>query len=43
MNNKLSMYFGEDKTKSVLFVSKLKKKINIKYGDMQIKQHFKVK
>ena len=34
-------------TKSILFASKFKKKnikkLNTKYGDMQIKQHFKVK
>ena len=47
MDSKLSIHFGEDKTKSILFASKFKekniKKINIKYGDMQIKQHSKVK
>ena len=47
MDNKLSILFGEDKTKSILFFSKLKKKnikkLNIKYGDMQIKQRPKVK
>ena len=46
MDNKLSIHFGEDKTKSILFVYKFKKKnikkLNIKYGDMKIKQHFKV-
>ena len=46
-NNKLSIHFGEDKTKSILFASKFKnkniKKLNIKYGDIQIKQHSKVK
>ena len=45
--NKVSIHFGEDKTKSILFPSEFKKKnikkFNIKYGDMQIKQHFKVK
>ena len=47
MVNKLSINFGEDKTKSLLFASKFKmkniKKLNIKYGDIQIKQHSKVK
>ena len=47
VDNKLSIHFGEDKTKSILFASKFKnkniKKFNIKYGDIQIKQHSKVK
>ena len=47
MNNELSIHFGEDKAKSIFFTSKFKnkniKKLNIKCGDMQIKQHFKVK
>ena len=47
MDNKLSILFGEDKAKSVLFASKFKrkniKKLHIKYGDTQIKQHSKVK
>ena len=47
VDNKVSIYFGEDKTKSILFASKFKnkniKKLNIKYGDIQIKQHSKVK
>ena len=47
VDNKLSIYFGEDKTKSILFASNFKKKniqnFNIKHGDIQIKQHFKVK
>ena len=47
MDNKLSIHFGEDKTKSILFASKFKnkniKKLNIKYGDTQIKQHSKIK
>ena len=45
--NKVSIHFGEDKTKSILFPSEFKKKnikkFNIKYGDMQIKQHSKIK
>ena len=47
MHNKLSIHFGEDKTKSILFASKFKRKniknFHIKYRDIQIKQHFKVK
>ena len=50
VDNKLSIHLGEDKTKSILFASKFKrksrkniKKIHIKYGDIQIKQHSKVK
>ena len=46
VDNKLSIHFGEDKTKSILFASKFKKnfkKLYIKYGDIQIKQHSKVK
>ena len=47
MDNKLSIHFGEDKTKSILFASKFKnknfKKLNVKYGDIQIKQLSKVK
>ena len=46
MDNKLSIHFAEEKTKSILFNSKSKKKIikklNIKYRDIQIKQHSKV-
>ena len=45
VDNKLSIHFGEDKT--ILFASKFKrknlKKLHIKYGDIQIKQHSKVK
>ena len=41
LDNKLSIHFGEDKTKSILFGSKFEKKnikkFNIKYVDMQIK------
>ena len=47
MDNKLSIQSGEDMTKSILFVSTFNRekniKLNIKYGDIQIKQHFKVK
>ena len=46
-DNKLSVHFGEDKTKSVLFASEFKRKniknLHIKYRDIQIKQHSKVK
>ena len=47
MDNKLSIFFGGDKTKSILLDSKFNnkniKKLNIKYGDIQSKQHSKVK
>ena len=47
VDNKLRTHFGEDKTKSILFASKFKrkniKKLHLKFGDMQIKQHSKVK
>ena len=43
----LSIHLGEDKTKSILFASKFQrkntKKLCIKYWDIQIKQHSKVK
>ena len=46
-DNKLSMHLGNGKTKSILFVTKFKikkvRKLNIKYGDIQIKQYSKVK
>ena len=42
VNNKLSIHFGEDKTKSILFASKQRAKnirqLNIKYKDINIKQ-----
>ena len=46
--NKISIHFGDGKTKSILFATKFKikkvKKINIRYGDIRIKQqHSKVK
>ena len=45
-DNRLSIHFGEDKTKSILFASKRKikrePKLKIKYKNMQIKQHSKV-
>ena len=47
VDKKLSIHFGEDKTKSILFSSKFKRKnikiLHIKYEDIQIKQHSKVK
>ena len=43
VDNKLSIHFGEDKTKLMFFVSKFKmkniKRLNIRFGDIQIKQH----
>ena len=43
VDNKLSIHFGEDKTKSILFASHRKiktiKKLNMKYQDIEIKQH----
>ena len=43
IDNKLSIHFGEEKTKSILFGTKghLKNQadLNIKYGDITIKQH----
>ena len=47
LDNKLSIHFGDDKTKCILFASKNKVKkvnpLNIKYKDIIIKQHSKVK
>ena len=46
MDNRLSIHFGEDKTKYILFASerKIKKvpRLNINYKNIQIKQHSKV-
>ena len=46
-DNKLSIHLGDDKAKSILFATKFKiknvRKLNIKYGYIQIKQHSKVK
>ena len=43
VDNKLSIHFSEDKTKSILFASHRKiktiKKLNMKYQDIEIKQH----
>ena len=47
VDSKLSIHFGEDKIKSIFFASKFKrkniKKLHIKYEDIQIIQHSKVK
>ena len=47
VDNKLSIYSGQDKTKSILFGTKHKlrsaKSLNIVYNDIEIKQHAKVK
>ena len=47
MDIKLSIHFGEDKAKSISFAFKFKRKnkdkFHIKYRDIQIKQHSKVK
>ena len=46
LDNKLSIHFGDDKTKCILFASKNKVKkappLNINYKDIEIKQHSKV-
>ena len=46
VDNKLSIHFGDDKTKSILFASKRITKnirqLNIKYKDINIKQHSEV-
>ena len=46
VDNKLSIHFGEDKTKSILFSTKNKVKragpLNIKYNNIEIKQYSKV-
>ena len=46
VDNKLSIHFGDDKTKSILFGSKHKimtlKPLNIQYNDIKIKQYSKV-
>ena len=47
VDNKLTIHFGEDKTKSILFGSKHKikksKPLNIQYNDIKIKQYSKFK
>ena len=46
VDNKLSIHFGEDKTKSILFTTKNKCRnigsLNIKYGNIDIKQYSRV-
>ena len=46
VDNKLSIHFGEDKTKSILFACKRKiksaRKLNVKYKNIKIKQHSQV-
>ena len=46
VDNKLSIHFGDDKTKSILFASKMKvkkiEKLNFTYNNIKIKQHSKV-
>ena len=46
LDNKLSIHFGDDKTKSILFASKMKvrkvEKLDIAYNNIKIKQHSKV-
>ena len=46
VDNKLSIHFGEDKTKSILFASKRKiksaRKLNVKYKNIELKQHLQV-
>ena len=45
VDNKLSIHFGEDKTKSILFSTKNRKRkigaLNIQYGDVKMKQYSK--
>ena len=47
VENKLSIHFGDDKTKSILFVNKYKlkntDKMDIDYNGIKIKQHSQVK
>ena len=47
VDKKLSIHFGQDKVKSILFATKRKlrnaKSLNIVYNDIEIKQHAKVK
>ena len=46
IDNKLSVHFGEEKTKSILFGTKRQLKnqrdLDLRYGDNEIKQHSKV-
>ena len=47
VDNKLSIHFGDDKIKSIFLATKFKikkvRKLTIKHGDIQMKQHSKVK
>ena len=44
VDNKLWIHFGKNKTKWILFASIFKmKNVNIEYGDIRIRQPFKVK
>ena len=47
VDNKLSIHFGEDKTKSILFGTKRRLKglreLNIRHKDIEIKQNYQVK
>ena len=46
VDNKLTIHFGENKTKSILFSTKNRKRkigiLDIQYGDVKIKQYSKV-
>ena len=46
VDNKLTIHFGEDKTKSILFSNNNRKRkirtLDIQYGDVKIKQYSKV-
>ena len=46
IDNKLSVRFGEEKTKSILFGTKWKlrnqRDLDLRYGDIEIKRHSKV-
>ena len=46
IDNKLSVHFGEEKTRSILFGTKRQQKnqrdFDLRYGDIEIKQHSKV-
>ena len=46
VDNKLSIHFGKDKTKSILFASKRRSKnfhqLNIRYNHINVKQHSQV-
>ena len=47
VDKKLSIHFDDDKPRSIFFATKFKikkvRKLNIRYGDTQTKQHSKVK